>query len=203
MGNAALALPAEEFLVPDESVLSMIEACAAQIERATTMPDVKRMLMQAEAIYAVTQKIKAAENIKANALRLLVDAETQLGRITKTLPQGKKGGAAVPGQTTKRMLLKAHGINRYRASIAEKYADTPKPAITTALTKARTLNETSVALGFKKAPFVLPEKRARDLAYLANEAITLLERCASQKIQPHSGTVSEMRTRLSQLSVIV
>lgn len=208
-----VASDAEGILVPEARAIEMIEACATQIQLATTIPDVKRVISQAEAIDAVMKKINATEHVKRAALLLLVEAEQQLGRITKQIPHAKRGGYAVkhPGQQGKRAALREYGINHFRAATAEKLADTPPKAIEGAVATAdrKTVVGVATALGLRSAwtkpnprgpSYSAPDKLARDLAFLADEAIALAESCARSKTPPHAGTVAEMRARLTRLS---
>lgn len=202
-----------EILVPEERAIEMIEACARQIQAVTSIPDVMRVITKAEAIDAVMKKIKASKDVKRAALVLLVEAEQQLGRISKQLPQAKRGAAArkFPGQIGKKDILRNVGVNHRRAYTAEKLADAPAEAINVAIDSARNKSVSGVTafLGYRtewpengrrpSTEFVLPEKRARDLAFLADESISHAEACIQSKTSPHAGTVAEMRTRLMRL----
>lgn len=195
----------ETHLVPEERALAMVESCAKQLEYVATIPDVQRVITQAEAIGAVMQKIKASDRVKRAALMLRVEAEQQLGRITKQIPQAVRGAGAAkhPGQKTKRQTLTEHGIHNYRASVAERFADTPREVIEAAADRAtaKTLHGVANELGYRKPwrDYQMPETTARHLGYLANEAIELLERCVQAKTPPHAGTVAEMRSRHARL----
>lgn len=196
---------AESHLVPEERAIAMIESCSAQLELAVTIPHVKRMISHAEAINLIMKKINASKRAKEAALVLVVEAEQQLGRVTKQIPQAKRGGYARlnPGQKTKRSVLIANGIHPSRCAMAEKLADVPRDLIRNAAdqAKSKTLSGVSSALGLRTSrdDYRMPEASMRDLGYLAGEAISLLERCIQSKQPPHAGTVAEMRDRLTRL----
>lgn len=114
MGESAAALvldAREEYLVPDERSVAMIRSCVRRIGLARTLPDVKVLLTQAEAVDAVVRKLRACDEVKRASLEMLVAAEQQLGRISRALPQAKRGGYAQkhPGQIGKRQILREHG----------------------------------------------------------------------------------------------
>lgn len=201
---ATLATAPAEYLVPEESALAMLSSCASQIERAATLADVRRVITHAEAINAVMKKIKASERAKLAAARLLIDAEVQLGKITRLVPKAKRGAGAVPGQPTKKTTLRENGIHPFRAQIAEKLAATSRQDIDLAFerSKRKSVFGVTAELGFRQ-PFEegRPDKLARDLDFLANEAIDLLEVGVRTQRPPHAGTVAEMRNRLSRLRV--
>lgn len=208
--TAALTSASSEYLIPEAAVTQMIAACAYQIREARSIPAIKVVITQAEAIDAVTKKINAAEDVRRAALALMVDAEKQLGEISKGLPQatrgGRKKGETAP--TGKRQTLREHGINHLRAYSAEKLSEVPQAALDVAIdsAKSRTVAGVEIALGIRKPwdsptpkerEYVTPEKRARDLLFLAKEAIEWLEK----GIPCPKGNVAEMRNRLQRLSV--
>lgn len=193
------------YLLPEDRALAMVDACAKQLATVSTIPDVLKVVTQADAIAAVMQKIKASDEAQKAALRLRVDAEAQLGRITAQIPLGKRGGGAQvnPGQQTKRKVLASNGLHNFRASSAEKLARMPQEEVDAAIDRAKTPGLYGVLndLGIRKPwrEYQSPERTHRDIAYLANEAIDLLERSVASKSPPHAGTVVEYRNRLTRL----
>lgn len=182
--NVALVL--DEHSVPDESALAMIESCAGSIELVASIPDVKRAITMAEAVAAVTRKIDASERVKRAAALLVIRAEVQLGRLTKQIPQGRRGGAALknPGQPTKNKVLEQHGLHRFRCNVAEKLAGTPEDVIEQALDRAKSKTVMGVAteLGFRQR-FAKQAPRSA-MQKLAKDAIELLDRCRTQMRAP-------------------
>ena len=206
MSNAIVVAP-QAHLVPEERAIAMVEACTKQLELAATIPDVQKVMTQAEAINAVMQKIKASKRAKKAALLLVVEAQRQLGRLTKELPTGRRGGGATSnlGQGTKRKTLAAFGISHSQANAAERLADVPREKVEAAVERSSSgnLNGVLTGLGIRKhwRDYQTPEAKARNTAFLATEAIELLERCVQTKNPPHAGTVAEMRSRLVKLTM--
>jgi hypothetical protein len=201
------ALATTQFLIPEARALAMVDACARQLAEVSTIPDVLKVVTQAEAIQAVMSKIKASRDAQKAALRLRVEAEAQLGRITAQIPQGARGGAAAknPGQRTKRQVLTESGIHHYRAGVAERLARTPAEKVEEAIANAKSPGMYGVLsdLGLRKPwrEYTTPEVTSRHLDFLADEAISLLERSVKTQSSPHAGTVAEMRNRLLRLRV--
>lgn len=209
--NTAITIGAEGHLVPEETAIAMIESCAAQIEKAITIPDIQRVITSAEAINAVMKKIHASERAKRAATLLVIGAEQQLGRITKNIPRAKRGGAGKrggggPGKMT---TLREHGINKFRYQVAEKLADTPTRDIEKAYekSKSKTVSGVAVALGYRndfangRPTYSSLTQIERNIDFLANEAIDLLELGVKQQKPPPEGNVVEMRDRLNRLRV--
>lgn len=182
-----------ETRVPEERCVAMIESCAVQIEKATTIPMVLRVVRQAEAIAAVTRKIDASRRVQRSASTLVVYAEMQLGVITSQLPQGRRGKAAlfVPDQVTKGQVLAEHGLHRSRVSIAEKLAKTPPKVLSAAIDKARykTIHGIANELGYAK-PWTSPD---RGMKRVARDAIGLLVRCQTEGRAPTAEEVDPLR----------
>jgi hypothetical protein len=203
--SAALALRDDdtiEAMVPEERAIAMIENCAAQIEKATTIPMVLRIVRQAEAIAAVTRKIEASKKVQRDASILVIYAETQLGVVTRQIPQGRRGKAAVavPGQATKGTVLAEHGIHRSRANIAEKLAATPPTVLASALDKAerKTVHGVSVELGYAQ-PWAPQDRGMRKVAM---NAIGLLVTCQSTKRAPTAEEVDPLRDAFGRAGLV-
>lgn len=198
--SAALVLDGKiEAMVPEDRVIAMIENCADQIERATTIPMVLRMVRQADAIAAVTRKIEASKRVQRDAETLVIYAETQLGVITRQIPQGRRGPAAVPGQATKGAVLAQHGLHRSRANIAEKLAATPPKVLEAAIEKAerKTVHGVAVELGFAQ-PW-LPGRVATTGTILAAKALELLRACVDSNSVPDAREVERLEQRYATL----
>lgn len=197
MSDAALAqAPAPTALVdvPEERVLMMLAACADQIAQAATIEDAKRVTTVAEAIAAMTRKVDLAKDVKRRAVLLLVDAEAKLGAILRAVPR------ASPTTPAKRDVLKEAGINKRRASFAERLAVTPRQDIERVVDGgAQTLHGVTSKLGIHSSSYDLRERKASAVAFLCEEAVAMLERCASRGQVPHAGTVAEMVRRLANI----
>jgi DNA-binding phage protein len=177
---------------PDEHVLSLLEACAKQIESVATIEDAKQVVSAAEAIAAISKKVDIAKAVKKAAVRLLVDAEAKLGELLRALPKG--------GQPTKRDVLKGSGLNRRRASTAERLAVTPKSEIDRVIDEgASTLHGVTHKLGMQSNGYELRVQKAAAFALLAQEAVELLERSVREKKVPHAGTVASYSDWLRKL----
>lgn len=192
--------PTAEYLVPEERAVLMIEQCANQIFKATTLPDIKKICTQAEAIAAVVRKIDASERVKQDATHLIIMAERQLGEISRKLPQAPRGGASIPGHPTKRQILAEHGINHFRAATAEKLAGVSETVIASVIekTKAQSVTGVAVELGIRSRVGAERESSAKRLA---RDAITLLDTCLLARRPPTQVEVSALRTRLSGIGV--
>lgn len=202
---SSAAVEAGEFLMPEASAIRMIETCAAQIEKAIALPDVKRVITQAEAIKVLVNKLGASQRVKKTALKLVVQAEVQLGKVSKALPVLSPGSNCrfIPKSEPrkgKNFALKEAGINPARARHAEKLAEVPPEQLQKTVEACTNLHAVQTAVGIRR-PFhgqTAGEKRERDLAFLADEAITLLERINTAKM--HEGTVREFRSRWRRLT---
>lgn len=94
--SAALSRRESEYLVPEERAILLVEGCANEMFKATTIPEVKRLTSQAEAIAAVVRASEASERVKKDAEFLIVRAERRLGEITSQMPKATSGR---PGPT--------------------------------------------------------------------------------------------------------
>lgn len=200
--NAASLSPRDVF-VPEERAIAMIESCAMQIAQAATIADVKRVISQADAIAAVVRKINASHAVRKSALALQLDAEIQLGVLTRAIPQGSTGRAAAgsPGQATKSKVLKEHGLHSQRISVAEKLAAMPREQVMAAASASKTGTITGVALhlGLKK-PYVAPSASFRKIAM---NAIGLLVTCQTANRVPRCDEVDALRDSFTNADVVV
>lgn len=188
----AIAPSADAFLVPEDRVVAMLDTCAAQLERVATIEDAKSVCTVAEAIAAVTRKVEVARRTKLAAVRLLVDAERRLGDLLRTLPRR--------GPKPKRDVLEEHGINKRRASVAERLAVAPTSKIDKVIEAgANTLHGVTTKLGIHANGADLRFDRASAIAFLCEEAVTMLDRCARHGKVPHAGTVAEMVRRWERI----
>lgn len=193
------------FLIPEEKVLAMVASCTAQLAAVSSIPDVMKVITATDAVAAIMKLVDASEEARLTALRLRIDAEARLGDLTAQIPKAKRGHAPVAERSrpTKQKILKGYGITPSRAVTAERLAATPREKVTDAVASLAkpTLHGVLAHLNLRSdaRSSVTPEKQARDLAYLADEAICLLERCSRAKEPPHRGTVIEMRSRLTNL----
>lgn len=179
------------FRIPGDRVLAMIQECARQVSYVSTLDDAKEVASVAEAIAAVSKKLDIAKGLKESAVKLVVEAEAKLGEIIRAVPH------ASPSTPAKRDVLREHGINKRRASVAERLATTPKEDIERAVSEgARSLHGVTVKLGIHSDGYTLRTNKAEAMAFLCEEAVTLLVRCVREKKVPHEGTVVEMAKRL-------
>lgn len=182
------------FHVPDELALQMIADCSKRILAATTIPHVKRVITEAEAIQAVTKKFQLSQSIQQNALELRIQAERQLGEITRALPQAPRGGASRPGEIkTKTERLAEHGISKALASRAEKLAEAPKAAVMEAMarTKPPTLSGVVQNLGLSQ-----PWPHRAAAIDRVRELVTLVERLHREQRPPTDDEVASARDSL-------
>ncbi len=190
----AKPVPSGLALVAEERVILMIAACAKQISAVTSIVDAKEVTTHAEAVAAVTRKVNVAKEVKQAAVRLLIEAESKLGEILLSVPKG----FGPNGRKTD--FLAKHGIDKRRASLAQRLAAVPQERIEAAITAgAKTLHGVTTRLELHTDGYVLREKRAVAMAYLCVEAVKLLERCVKADKVPHAGTVNEMVTRLRNI----
>lgn len=190
---------AVERLIPEDACLRMIERCARDLREATTLPSVLRAISQAEAIDAVTRKINASKEIRRDSYKLLIDAERQLGDLTSKIPHHD----AKTGTPSKKSVLKAHDLRVNRCLMAERLARTPDDALEAALAiaKNKSVSGVETVLGIKNPGNSWANKTERNLDFLANEAIDLLELSIKTQRLPAVGNVAEMRNRLHRLRV--
>ncbi len=187
-------------LVPDERVLAMIASCADQIARATTLADAREVTDVAEAVAAVARKIKVAKEVKHAAVRLLVEAESKLGEITRAIPPGK-GGRGHKAPKRKADVLAANGISKARANLAERLNVAPPSKIDEVIASgANTLHGIYSRAGFQTNNYTLRERKASAIAFLCEEAVALLDRSVKGNKVPHAGTVAEMVQRLKSIT---
>lgn len=186
-------LATRDIFVPEERAIGMIEACAAQLARVATIEDVKRVISQADAIAAVVRKIKASDAVRRSALRLQLDAEIQLGTLTRDIPRGATGRSAArnPGQPTKTKVLKAHGLPSQRVNLAERMAAMPREKVMAAASASRsgTLAGVATDLGLKSA-YVHTSTTMRKIAM---NAIGLLVQCQTVGRAPKPEEVDPLR----------
>lgn len=169
--------------VPEERVLQMMRACADQIERVANIQDAKAATSAAEALAVIARKVDIAKEVKRQAVRLLVKAEAKLGEVLRALPKNQT--------PTKRDMLREGGINRRRASTAERLAITPQKDIDRVIAKgAQTLHGVTTGLGLESNGYELRTEKASAYQALAEEAVGLLERSVKEGKAPHAGTVA-------------
>lgn len=190
------------YLVPEDRVLAMIVDCASRIEEAASIPDARKVIRQAEVIDAVTKKMVASRRIKDAAFRLLVDAERQLGRISKQLPKNPGRNGTGPGKfPSKASVLRDAGLRVNRCLHAEKLAEVPEDVLVKAAKdlpdSRKSVNGIKLALGIKASTSSTPPmtmlSRMRAYAFLARECIAMLEDCVAKGTPPHAGTVESKR----------
>ena len=168
--------------VPEERVLQMMRVCVDQIDEVASIEDAKEAVNAAEAIAAITRKVDLAKEVKRAAVRLVVQAEAKLGQILRSLPKNQT--------PTKRDMLREGGINRRRASTAERLAITPQKDIDRVIAKgAQTLHGVTTGLGLESNGYELRTEKASAYALLAEEAVTLLVNSVKAGKVPHAGTV--------------
>ena len=194
------------FLLPNEKALQMITACADSVAQAASIPDVGRVISQAEAIQVWMKKFRASEALQKAALALCVDAEIQLGKLSKQLPKlapsrsGRKADGEPRTIKGKTRTLKEAGIDPARARIAEKLAVVPVPLVHEAMTQKKTVRGVCESLGLMPTfqGESRAEKKVRDLVFLADEAIGLLERLVREPV--YQGAIREFRKRYAALT---
>ncbi len=198
---AALSRPEQVVLAPQERAILMIEACANQIFKATTLKDVLLAITQAEAIALIVRKIEASKRVKEDDAFLLINAERQLGELRAKIPKKNAGkgskGPVRPGPSKKETLAK-HGININRALRAEALARVPESKVELAVERAKykTVNGVQAELGIKhQTPW-----RSKD-AVLAEDAIALLKECCKKRRPPRQDEVNKFELRLAALRV--
>ncbi len=202
MSNLALAAPKAGIIrIPEERVLAMIASCAEQIERATTIADAREVTDVAEAIAAVARKIKVAKDVKHAAVRILIEAEAKLGEITAAIPHARCGGGKKKVGFRKADVLRENGISRARANFAERLATTPQKKIEEVVAAgASTMHAVLAKLDLQTSNYSLREKRTSAIAFLCEEAVSLLERSVKASQVPHAGTVADMVRRFRTLT---
>lgn len=191
MSAAALAAPTSEYMLPEPRALAMLEACARQIESAATLPEIAAVLTQADAIAVVARKVAASERVKRTALALLVDAEIQLGRITKAIPLGRTGCKPDRTQPTKAKTLAEHQLSQSRCSLAERLAEVPREKVAGAIGKAKRMTMREVLVDLELRPQV--RGVSRGMRKVAFDAVALLVRCQSERRAPRGEEVEPLR----------
>lgn len=197
--SVALAKNAQAQIVrvPEARVIAMISSCATQIEQAASIDDAKEVTDMAEAIAAITRKVNVAKEVKRSAVRLLVDAEAKLGEILRAIPRGTKAN----GLPAKRDLLVEHGINKRRASFAQRLSCTPSEKIDRVIEAgAQTLHGVTSKLALHTDGYAIRAQRASMTAFLCEEAVGLLERSVKNRQVPHAGTVADMAARWRRIT---
>ncbi len=186
--------------IPEERVVAMIGACAAEVRRVTAIEDAKEVTSIAEAIAAVTRKLNVAKEVKIAGIRLVVEAEAKLGEILGLIPKGARGRKTPAGSVGKNALLAKHGINKRRASFAERLSKVPPKKIEAVLASgASSMNAVTTGLELHSDSYALRQKSAEALAFLCGEAVDLLRRSVRDGKVPHAGTVAEMVTRYQRI----
>ena len=205
----ALALPVSTepapFVIPEAKAIEMVNRCTRQLATASSIPGVLRVITATDAAAEILKLVNASEETRLAALQLRLDAEARLGDLSAQIPKAKKGHLSVAerNQPTKKKILREYGVEPSRAAIAERLADIPRATVAAAVTSMSrpTLHGVLAHLNLRsnaRNEFT-PEKQARDLAFLADECICLLERLVEHKTLPHAGTVKEFRSRLTNL----
>lgn len=195
--------PSTAIKIPEERVIAMIAACAAQIKQVHTIADAKEASNVAEAIAAVTRKVDVAREVKHSAVRMLIEAEAKLGEITAMIPRAPGRNAKSPqrGKMTKKEILAEHGVSKSRANYAERLSRVPAAEVERVVASgANTMHAIGAKLGLYTHAYELREKRNANLAFLCEEAVSLLARCVKQNKVPHAGTVAEMIQRYANIT---
>ncbi len=187
--------------VPEERVLAMIAACAAQITQVKTIDDAREVTDVAEAIAAVARKVKIAKEVKHAAVHILIEAEAKLGEITRQIPHARCGGGKKRVGYRKADILRTHGITKARANFAERLSATPQSKIDAVVADgANTMHAVLSKLDLQTDRYRLRENRAANLAFLCEEAVGLLDRSVKRGQVPHAGTVAEMVQRFKAIT---
>lgn len=182
--------------IPDERVFAMIRECTMQIRLVSTLKEAKETSDVAEAIAAITRKVNVARETKLAAVRLLIEAETRLGEISRGIPHGTTGGGQKARGPRKSDVLRGNGISKSRANCAERLSTTPPAKVEKVIAAgANTIHGIYSKLDLHADGYVSRQKKAADIAFLCQEAIELLGRSARANKVPHMGTVAEMERR--------
>lgn len=189
------------FLVPDEKAVLMIEACANEIFKATTIPEVQKTITQAEAVAAMVRATEASERVRKDASFLVIRAERRLGEITmqiNRIPPGRKLASRLP-EVSKQKFLLENGIKPRRYMRAEQLARTPEKTFEKALETASRPNVRNVlnVLGLEKHDRVARWAHVR----IAEDAVSLLDSCCKANRAPRRDEVNRLQLRLMALNV--
>lgn len=183
--------------LPEERVLEMIKLANLTLENASNIEDVKRACSMAEAIATISKKIDLSRETQRLAMRMRIEAEQKLGRLTAEMPRPKRSD----GERTKKERLRDLGINFRRANCAERLAKTSDAKIDAVIDGgARTLNGVITSLGLVTNGHELRLKRLNELLFLTNECVETLER-AVRGTPPAKGNVAEFRNRLATFKI--
>lgn len=192
--------------VPPEEFLEQIVECTERLRTCATIPMLQKVMARASAIEAIAKQMQASKECQLAAARLVLDAEIQLGHITKLYPPGPRGAKASRalknGETfpSRRKDLKEHGISLTRANQAQKLAEAPPAKIDEAFAIRPSMSGVKAHLGIRP-DFRYPDSQhAKNLAFLADEAISLLEKMLSDGKLPPEKTVQEYRKRWFSLT---
>lgn len=201
MGNLAIAAsPASVGVIrmPEDRVLGMIAQCTAQLDRVASIADARVATDMAEAVAAISRKVKLCKETKDAAIRLLIQAEQRLGEVIAAAPRAY--GNAGPEVPRRRDILKQHGISKSRANLATRLAKVPQKRIDAAIAGgAKTMHAVTAKVGLVTHAYELRTEKASAFALLAEEAVGLLERSVRAGVVPHRGTVAEMVSRLRNI----
>ncbi len=198
----AVSSKSEIIRIPEERVLAMIASCAEQIARANTIADAREVTDVAEAIAAVARKINIAKEVKRAAVRLLIEAESKLGEITRTIPKARCGGGKKARGPKKNDILRENGISKARANFAERLGAVPPEKVEEVIASgANTMHGVLSGLELQTDNYALRAKKASALAFLCEEAVGLLDRCVKRSQVPHAGTVAEMCGRYKTITI--
>lgn len=192
----------------DEKALAMLEQCATQIEAARTLPQIKMVIAQASAIEHVTRQLRMSERVKRAAFAMVIEAEAQLGRITRAMPKQPTGNASKKAKREGRDLpppknqtLRDAGLALERCRLAERIGALPKKDLKKAIdaipSNHRSITRLATDLGFRKrqesddwATFRNKVGKAKTLAM---QAVGLLVRCQTEGRPPTEEEVNPLR----------
>lgn len=178
-------------VAPDRVEYTMAMARAA-IKAASTVEDAKRLTELTDGLAAMVRRLKVADDIKKEAIRLVVAAEKKLGKIMQGMP--------LRSSPSKGEILAKHGIDKRRASLAQSLAKIPDRKLEKAINDgARSMHGVQHRMGLLSDNYHLREKRLAAYKLLAEEAVGLLEQSVKREKVPHRGTVGEMSQRLRNI----
>lgn len=179
-----------------------LEVVRKRLDEAKTIPDVLAVMAMCEAIAGMQRRLNVSKQAKREALLIAVDAEVALGRLCLAMPTAPRGNVSKGTQrpVTKGAYLTQLGVNPTRVSGAQRLAAATPTQVAVAFNSSNTITGIKKALGIHVGSLHVSKSTERDLDYLADEAITMLEGALAGK-QLFSGNVKELRSRLARFRV--
>ncbi len=90
-GSLRGGTPLVNALLPEERALVQLEQLSNALFKATTIPDVRKLIGMAEALSEATRAMEASERLQGDSMAMIIKCKRRLGDLTREIPKNRYG----------------------------------------------------------------------------------------------------------------